>query len=267
MPHHTSIPTPYTRIYQVALVGISLIVLLSGCKTREKVVYFNELKTSVDRAYSSPTLETGDFISVFVTCNDPLLAIPFNLPANAAPQTINNGYENGIPAQLGYLIDDKGQIILPVIGGVTIAGMTRNEACNHMRELLTAYLENPVVHIRILNFKVTVLGDVKKPGTFNVPNERITLLEALGVAGDLNITGVRDNVLVLRNENGKSVQYRVDLTQASLLESPVYYLKQNDVVYIEPNAAARFSSTLLKNSSSVSIPLISVILTAFLLFK
>jgi polysaccharide export outer membrane protein len=136
-----------------------------------------------------------------------------------------------------------------------------------MRELLTAYLENPVVHIRILNFKVTVLGDVKKPGTFNVPNERITLLEALGVAGDLNITGVRDNVLVLRNENGKSVQYRVDLTQASLLESPVYYLKQNDVVYIEPNAAARFSSTLLKNSSSVSIPLISVILTAFLLFK
>jgi len=267
MPHHTSILITYSRIHLAALVCVSLIVLLSGCKTREKLVYFNETKTSVDRAYASPTLETGDFISVFVTCNDPLLAIPFNLPANAAPQTINNGYENGIPAPLGYLIDDKGQVILPVIGGVTIAGMTRNEACSHMRDLLTAYLENPVVHIRILNFKVTVLGDVKKPGTFNVPNERITLLEALGVAGDLNITGVRDNVLVIRNENGKSVQYRVDLTQASLLESPVYFLKQNDVIYVEPNAAARFSSTLLKNSSSVSIPLISVILTAFLLFK
>lgn len=267
MPHHTPIPTTVSRFHQVAVFALLLMMLMSGCSTREKVVYFNESTNSVERAYSSPTLETGDFISVFVTCNDPLLAIPFNLPANAAPQTINNGYENGIPAQLGYLIDDKGQIILPVVGSVTIAGMTRNEACTHLREMLSAYLENPVVHIRILNFKVTVLGDVKKPGTFNVPNERITLLEALGVAGDLNITGVRNNVLVLRNENGKSVQYRVDLTQASLLESPVYYLKQNDVIYVEPNNAARFSSTLLKNSSSVTIPLISVILTAFLLFK
>lgn len=267
MPHHTLIPTNDNRLRLTFFFTTLLLLFLSSCSTREKVVYFNASKPSAERAYSSPTLEAGDFISVFVTCNDPLLAVPFNLPANAAPQTINNGYENGIPAQLGYLVDDKGQIVMPVIGSVTVAGKTRNEACAQLRELLTAYLENPVVHIRILNFKVTVLGDVKKPGTFNVPNERITLLEALGVAGDLNITGVRNNVLVLRNENGKSVEYRVDLTQATLLESPVYYLKQNDVVYIEPNAAARFSSTLLKNSSTVAIPLISVILTAFLLFK
>ena len=267
MPHHTPIKTFPCQLHRIAFFTILQIVFLCSCSTREKVVYFNESKPSAERAYVSPTLEAGDFISVFVTCNDPLLAVPFNLPANAAPQTINNGYENGIPAQLGYLVDDKGQIVMPVIGGVTIAGKTRNEACAHLRELLSAYLENPVVHIRILNFKVTVLGDVKKPGTFNVPNERITLLEALGVAGDLNITGVRNNVLVLRNEHGKSVEYRVDLTQATLLDSPVYYLKQNDVVYVEPNAAARFSSTLLKNSSTVAIPLISVILTAFLLFK
>jgi polysaccharide export outer membrane protein len=266
MPHHALIPA-LSRFHLSAISALLLLMFVSSCSTREKVVYFNEANSMVERAYSSPTLEAGDFISIFVTCNDPMLAVPFNLPANAAPQTINNGYENGIPAQLGYLVDDKGQIVMPVIGSVTIAGKTRNEACSQLRELLGAYLENPVVHIRILNFKVTVLGDVKKPGTFNVPNERITLLEALGVAGDLNITGVRNNVLVVRNENGKSVQYRVDLTQASLLESPVYYLKQNDVVYVEPNAAARFSSTLLKNSSSVAIPLISVILTAFLLFK
>jgi polysaccharide export outer membrane protein len=242
-------------------------LLFSSCATREKVVYFNESAAAGTQAYTSPTLESGDFISIFITCNDPALAVPYNLPSNAAPQTINNGYENGIPAQLGYLIDDKGEIVLPVLGSAKLAGMTRNEACEMLRNKLRAYLENPVVHIRILNFKITVLGDVKKPGTFQVPNERITLLEAIGLAGDLNITGVRNNVLVVRNEGGKSVQYRVDLTQASLLQSPVYFLKQNDVVYIEPNGAARFSSTWIKNSSSVVLPLVSVILTAFLLFK
>lgn len=246
---------------------MALAFMLSGCATREKIVYFKDTSAAAQQQYASPTLETGDFISIFITCNDPFLAIPYNLPSNAAPQTINNGYENGIPAQLGYLIDDKGEIVLPVLGSVNLAGKTRNEACEQLRTKLSSYLENPVVHIRILNFKITVLGDVKKPGTFQVPNERITLLEALGLAGDLNITGERSNVLVVRNEGGKSVQYRVDLTHASLLQSPVYFLKQNDVIYIEPNAAARFSSTLLKNSSSVTIPLISVILTAFLLFK
>lgn len=240
---------------------------LASCATRQKVVYFNNTSSQAEQTFTAPMLEAGDFISVFITCNDPLLAVPFNLPPSAAPHTINNGYDNGIPAQLGYLIDDQGEIILPVVGSVKLGGMNRNEACTHIRQLLTSYLENPVVHIRILNFKITVLGDVKRPGTFHVPNERITLLEAIGLAGDLNITGVRDNVLVVRTQDGKSVQYRVDLTQATVLSSPVYYLKQNDVVYIEPNAAARFSSTLVKNSSTVAIPLVSVILTAFLLFK
>ena len=118
-----------------------------------------------------------------------------------------------------------------------------------------------MVNVQILNYKVTVLGDVLRPGTFKIPNERITILEAIGLAGDLNITGNRKNVKIVRDENGKKSEYLLDLTSSSIFYSPAYYLQQNDVVYVEPNTAARNNSTVWKTSGSIFISTVALVIT------
>jgi polysaccharide export outer membrane protein len=125
---------------------------------------------------------------------------------------------------------------------------------------LSAYLVDPIVNIRILNFKVTVLGDVKKPGTFNIPNERISLPEAIGIAGDLNITGERQDVMVIRDVDGKKTEYHIDLTSKELFSSPVFYLNQNDIVYVIPNRTKRNSSAVNPANAGIFISLASVLI-------
>ncbi len=157
-------------------------------------------------------------------------AIPFNLPVHfTSLSKSNNGYYNGIPSSGGYLIDSLGNLSLPIIGEIHLGGLNRMEGSELIIEKLEDYLNNPTVQISILNFKVTVLGDVNAPGTFKIPNERITILEAIGLAGDLNITGNRKNVMVIRNDRGIEKTYRIDLTSHDVFSSSVYYLKQNDI--------------------------------------
>ena len=139
------------------------------------------------------------------------------------------------------------------------------EATNLIKEKVSSYINNPVVNIQILNFKVTVLGEVKNPGTFKIPNERVTILEAIGLAGDLKITGLRKNILVIRDNNGQKTEFRADLTDNKLFNSPIYYLQQNDVVYVEPNTASRVQSTVLKTTGGVLISLSSLIITTIAL--
>jgi len=142
-----------------------------------------------------------------------------------------------------------------------LSGLSRSEAISHIQKRLALYINHPVVTVQILNYKITVLGDVKKPGTFKVPNERITLLEAIGLAGDLNITGNRKNVLVIRDHDGVKEEYRIDLTASALFSSPVYYLEQNDMVYVEPNGTARLRSSLFVTTTGIFVSLTSLIIT------
>src|SRR5690606_29050746 len=125
----------------------------------------------------------------------------------------------------------------PVLGTVQVAGLTRQELIKHLKEEVSEYVQDPILNIQIINFQVTVLGEVNRPGTFTVPDERLSLSKALGLAGDLTIYGKRDNILIIR-ETGETKEYKyVDLTDSALLNSPYYYLQQNDVVYVEPNSA------------------------------
>ncbi|MDG1148537.1 MAG: polysaccharide biosynthesis/export family protein [Crocinitomicaceae bacterium] len=245
-----------------------ILFLLASCQTRKKLVYFQKEMIGEAQTNFTPTLKTDDFISIIVAGDNPEVVAVFNLPpilGNAG--NVNNGYVQGNNEKSGYLIDANGNIQLPILGSIEIAGLNRMEATEMLREKLKAYVNNPVVNIQILNFKVTVLGEVKKPGSFKVPNERITILEAIGLAGDLKITGVRNNVLVIRDNNGKKQEFRVNLTENTLFNSPVYYLQQNDVVYIEPNAAARSNSTIWKTTGSVFISLTSLIITTITLIS
>ncbi|MFO0357171.1 MAG: polysaccharide biosynthesis/export family protein [Sphingobacteriaceae bacterium] len=214
----------------------------------------------------SPILRSDDLLSITVMGLDEQAIKPFNLPINTINQNLG-GYSQGAPTPPGYLIDADGNIDFPIIGKIKIGGMTRAAAIELIKEQLRPYLINPTILIRILNYKITVLGEVKNPGTFTIPNERITLPEALGIAGDLQITGVRKNVLVIRDVDGKKTETRVDLTNKDLFSSPVFYLQQNDVVYVEPNRAKINSAAINTSNVSLVVSVISLLITMVVLFR
>jgi polysaccharide biosynthesis/export protein len=255
-----------TTHFPAMLLILLFTLAFQACVPRQKMVYFQQdgsIKLPESNRYFSPKLKVDDLIGIFISARDPETAAPFNpFPENINTQPPN--YANGVASRYGYLIDAEGFIDFPVLGRLKLAGITRSEAASLIRQKLSAYLQDPIVNLRILNFKVTVLGDVRSPGTFTVPNERLSLPEALGLAGDLNLTGIRSNVLVIREEEGQKKTYRVDLTSNELFSSSVYYLQQNDVVYVEPNQAQRNASAI-NNRAGILISLASLIITTVIL--
>ena len=243
-------------------------ILITSCSTRKKMVYFqtagSDTTTTVPANYT-PVFKTDDFLSVIVTAEDPETAVAFNFPPLTGQQGMIGGYAQGVPVRAGYLIDQNGDVDLPIIGKIKAEGKDRMALTQELQEKYKEYLKHPVVNIQIQNFKVTVLGEVARPGTFQIPNERITLLEAIGLAGDLRITGERNNVLVIRDRNGVKTEYRLDLTTKEVLTSPVYYLEQNDVVYVEPNSASRSQGTLWRSAGPLFISLTSLVITTIVL--
>ena len=214
-------------------------VFLSSCVTKKEVVYFQNAKdfeTIVDTDTFAPKLKVNDIITVFVSTFDLEAVRPFNL--------FIEGGVNGQPRLIDYLIDIDGNIDYPVLGKIKLLGLTVQEAQELFKKKLEdGYLKDPIVNVRILNFRISVLGEVRSPGMQAVSGERITILEAIALAGDLTIKGKRENILVIRDFNGTKTYTRVDLTNKELFDSPVYYLTQNDVVYVEPNNSARSSAS------------------------
>lgn len=254
----------------MARIGLILLTLaiLQSCVLRKNVVYFqgqNEIQNTNYK--SNPLLEVGDIVAVEVTSTDATVAAPYNQAEIWRQGNQNTSYDNGVPATFGYLVHPDSLIYLPVIGPVKLGGMSRDSAVATIQNILKDHLESPQVSIRILNFKVTVLGEVNNPGTFAVPNERINVLEAIGVAKDLKITGKRKNVLVIRNEQGKTVEYRLDLTSKELFKSPAFMLKQNDVVYVEPNLKARYDASILRTTGGFIISATSLIIGTYFIIK
>jgi polysaccharide export outer membrane protein len=245
-----------------------LALLLNACSARKEIAYFNDIsKTSSakEQGVSDLIYHMGDILSVQIVASELESTLPFNLPDLSTGSQLPN-YTNGIASQQGYLIDKLGNIELPVIGLVRASGLKRHELISEIKDKLKPHIKNPVVHIRLLNFKITVLGDVRSPGTFTIPNERISILEAIGIAGDLNITAIRKNVLVIRETDSVKTSYRLDLTSSSILNSPVYYLQQNDVVYVEPNRAQRNSGSI-NSRAGILISAASLFLSIIILFS
>lgn len=246
------------------------LTLLISCSTRKKMVYFQTAGAAAATAPANytPIFKKDDFLSVIVTAEDPETAVAFNFPPLTGQQGMIGGYMQGVPVRAGYLVDQQGNVDLPIIGKIQVEGKDRMTLTEELQDKYKEYLKHPVVNIQIQNFKITVLGEVARPGTFQIPNERITLLEAIGLAGDLRITGERQNVLVIRDRNGEKTEYRLDLTTKDVLTSPVYYLEQNDVVYVEPNSASRSQGTLWRSAGPLFISVTSlVITTAVLIFR
>ena len=243
----------FRRVF-LLLVGA---LLISSCASRKNVVYFQDTgsyETLLEENNAVTKFKEDDLVSIHVSSLNPEASAPFNL--------FRGPSEGGIRAeQVDYLIDEFGMIDFPVIGKIKIAGLSPEETRTLLRERLSEYIRDPIINIRLNNFTVTVLGQVNRPGTYPVLGEKITILEALGLAGDMDIKGKRENVLVIRDFDGTKVYTRIDLTKKDAFNSPVYYLTQNDVVYVEPNNSAIKTSSL-DSRASIMVSIISTLITS-----
>ncbi len=249
----------YSRFYAPMLISF-VICLLTSCASKQDVVYFQNagtFETLVEKNNFIPKFKVDDLVSIHVSTLDNEASVPFNL--------FRGAQEGGItPQQVDYLIDGQGEIDFPVVGKLKIAGLSPEETRVLLRDRLSEYLKDPIINIRLRNFSVTVLGEVRNPGTYPVIGEKITILEALGLAGDMTIKGERENVMVIRDFDGTKVYTRIDLTDKDALSSPVYYLTQNDVVYVEPNRSA-ITSSALDNRATIAVSIASILITSTVL--
>lgn len=251
------------------LLLILVMVLGTSCVSREKIVYFQDLEQRqalLDEVDHSFKIQPNDLLSIVVSAYDLNAVRPFNLVSEARPSTDGSGLSYTNTQQQGYLTAEDGTIEFPVLGKIKVAGLSRSQLSDMLVKRISEYVLNPIVTIRVMNFKVSVLGEVAQPGSYNVQGERLSLPEALGLAGDLTIFGRRDNLLVIR-DNGKTKDYKyLDLRDSNILNSDYYYLKQNDVIYVEPNNAQVQSSSFNRNTSiyiSIASLLISVMVIVF----
>lgn len=219
--------------------------LLSNCVSSKKINYFEQNNS----AYSNeilldyePTLQKGDILTINVSAIEPEAAIPFNL--FESPNT-----PNLVP--LPYIVNAEGEINFPVLGKIKVINLTTKELTENLTDRLLLYLKKPIVNIRITNFQVTVLGEVKNPGRFTILNERISILEALGLAGDLTIYGDRQNITLVREKDGKRNFEKIDLTDKNLFNAPYFYLSQNDALYVASNKTKVNSSNVGPNTSAI----------------
>lgn len=231
-----------------------LLAVLSSCNTSKEIVYFQDVQINKTEMIAPPkdiTVQPKDQISIMVSSKDPELAALFNLTRvqyRVGNANLLNNNNNGEIS--GYTLDDKGAIDFPVLGSLTVADMTRSQIAALVKQRLIEenLVNDPVVTVEFMNLSFSVLGEVKTPGKYNITKSYITLLEALSMAGDLTIYGKRDAIFVIREEKGERVTYWVDIRSSNLFNSPIYYLKQNDVVYVQPNKVRAGQSTLNENS-------------------
>lgn len=247
--------------------------LFCSCTSYKNVPYLQQ--PEIVNAYGQEiplydaTIMPKDLLSITVNTTDPMAAAPFNLtvqsPLNAA--LANTNYTTAQPTLQQYLVNNNGEIDFPVIGRIKVGGMTKNQAEDLIRQKLQPYLkETPIVTVRMVNYKISVLGEVARPGSFTVTNEKVNVLEALAMAGDMTVYGIRTNVKLVREDaEGKRNIITLDLTDSQLITSPYFYLKQNDIIYVTPNKTKAKSSdigtttTTWISATSILISLASLI--------
>ena len=232
-------------------VFLCLIAFLASCSAPKEVLYLQDIASikeeNIDKNYEV-IIHKDDLLAILVNSKDPELALPFNMPV----VTYQIGAQTTAQQRLlGYLVDQNGDIDFPILGKIHVEGLTRMQVTELIKQKLMSedLIKDPIVTVQFLNFKVSVMGEVTRPGTFDISGDRITLLEALSMAGDLTIYGRRDRVAEIREKDGKRRILYHDLRSSDIFQSPCYYLQQNDIVYVEPNKAKTGQSRINSNNS------------------
>lgn len=265
----------FRRFFRKAKLLLGVLLLLTSCTSYQKIPYLQDFETvneteEVTAMYDAH-IRPKDLLTITVNTTDPEAAAPFNLTVQSAANSNLTQWVTQQAALQQYLVDNQGNIDFPVLGELHLGGLTMNEAESMIREKLQPFLkETPIVTVRMVNYKISVLGEVAKPGTFTINNEKVNVLEALAMAGDMTIWGLRDNVkLVREEENGKRNIVVLDLNRADIVKSPYYYLQQNDILYVSPNKTkAKNSDTgqstsLWVSATSILVSIASLLVTIF----
>lgn len=251
-----------TRISAFVTV-VTLSFIGSSCMNPKKVVYFDNIQDTILKpppADLEPVIRSSDILSITVTSLNPKASELFNIPNVSAASSASNS-STTTTAVNGYLVDLDGNIQFPIIGNIKAAGLTKKKLKDQLTKMMIdkKLLVDPIVDIRYLNFRVSVIGEVARPGVVTATSERITLLEALALAGDLTIYARRDNVMLIRdNENGQRIIKRIDLNSSSILTSEYFYLKSNDVIYAEPSKSKVTTST---SRANIWVPIVFSVLS------
>lgn len=241
--------------------------MMGGCAGSKKVAYFQNIDTlslAASRGLYDAHIMPKDMLTITVITTNPAASAPFNLTVSNTVGTSGQLSTAGVGSLQGYLVDNDGNINFPVIGTLHVGGLTKTACEELVKSKVKPYLaekENPIVTVRMASYRVTVTGEVASPGVKPVTTEKMSIIEAIAQAGDLTIYGRRDNVLLIREDaNGEKQAHRLNLNDANIINSPYYYLQQNDIIYVEPNGAKKGTAGL-SNSITFWIGLVSSIIS------
>ena len=263
----------YTKMkkvfYLFSLFTIASCSIFSKTSKEDSLNYLQDIDSIAVQASKNSihsTIQPGDQLMIFISAKDLDVVKPFNQnysSGQAIQETIAGGNLRQEPVTSGgptYLVDSQGQIDFPILGSLTTTGKTVEEFKDELKQNLRTYIKEPVVTVRNTNYKITVLGEVNKPGQYLIADGNATLLNALGLAGDLTMFGKRNDVLVVRDFNGETTKQRIDLNGADFLNSPYYHLKQGDVIYVSSNSTKEKTSRLNPNTG-LYISIASIVIT------
>ena len=232
-----------------------MLSLFLSCGPSRNITYLSNLgnaaeTTSRVEQQTSLSIQPGDLLSILVTS----LSVESNV-------LFNSSSVNGVPEYAGYLVDENGFIDFPIIGPVKVAGHNKTEARELLITKLNEHVKKPIVNIRFLNFKVTVLGEVNNPSSFVIPSDRVNIFEALGLAGDMTVYGKRENVLLIREKGNLRTTVRLNLNDKEILNSPYFYLQQNDIIYIEPDESRAAQANIRRSNFQFGLSITTAIIS------
>lgn len=241
-------------------------LLLFSCSSKKDVIYYQDIDnkefSSLESINSHPRIQINDILNISTAALNPESVLPFSF---------NTGESSSVqPRQVellkltGYLVNSDGEINFPQLGKIKVEGKTTQEIQSLLEDKLSLYIKNPTVNVRILNFKFTIQGEIRQPGTYEIIEENMTLPQALGLAGDLTINGRRDNIMIYRQEGGQREVKRIDLTQSDWMNSDYFFIKPNDIIYVEPNNPKVKSAGFVGNVGTL-LSVVSIIFSAVLL--
>jgi len=239
-----------------------LVFLIFSCKPSKEIIYYQ----NIDSLKSSEIMNTyeikfqpDDLLTIIVSAEDPESAMPFNMSTVSVPSVGNNSLAGQQSLQT-YLVDTNGFIDFPILGKLKVGGLSRSELMELLETRIGSYIKNPIINLRRMNFKISVQGEVTAPDIYTFNSDRVTLIEAISMAKDLTIYGKRNNILIIREVNGVKTFNRIDITKADFINSPFYYLSQNDVIYVEPNKT-KINGAAIGTNTGVIISITSLLIT------
>ena len=254
------------KLFNSLSLSLLVLLLLFSCASKKNILYLQDIDSYEDnfsRGKNQIRFKKNDEITINVSSSDKKSAAPFNLPLIS---TADNNQINFQQTIQPYLVDENGNIQFPILGEINLLGLTRNELNNLLKERIAKYVKSPIINIRVTNFSVSVLGEVRRPGVFRINNERVTLLDALSLAGDLSIYAQRKEIIIIREDQDyNKVHYKVDITSSDLFDSDYYYLQQNDIVIVSPNRAQVQSSAFNRNIP-VFVSIASLLMSVLTIF-